>query len=89
MNYKPVLDNDTADCIVEIGVMLTDDDKFELPSFDFSSRGRFCFFFIESLELSTRFPFGSYESILFTFTLSQSAFDFDDFTAFESSVNKI
>lgn len=60
---KPVFDNevDTEDCIDAIGVMLTDDDRPELPSPDLSSRGRFCFFFIGSpeMELSTRFPFGS------------------------------
>lgn len=87
----PVLDSDVEpeeDCIEVIGVMLTDDDKLELPSVDFSSRGRFCFFFIGSpkAELSKRFPFGSYESDLFTFILSQSAFVFDSFTFFESSV---
>lgn len=64
LDYTPVLDNDVDtedDCIEAIGVMLTDDDKLELPSADFSSRGRFCFFFIGSLnpEFSKRFPFGS------------------------------
>lgn len=89
-----MLDNDVdtdEDCIDAIGVMLTDDDKFELPSVNFSSRGRFCFFFIGSpkLELSKRFPFGSYVSDLFNFTLSQSAFVFDNFKFFESSANEL
>lgn len=88
-----MLDNvvDTEDDSIEaIGVMLTDDDKFELPSANFSSRGRFGFFFIGSFEpvLSKRFPFGSYESDLFSFTLSQSAFVFENFMFFESSVNE-
>lgn len=89
----PVLDivvETEDDCIEAIGVMLTDDDKLELLSANLSSRGRFGFFFVGSFELvlSTRFPFGSYESDLFTLTLSQSAFVFENFMFFESSVNE-
>lgn len=87
--YELVFDRavDTEDCIEAIGVMLTDG-SVEPTSLDFSSRGRFCFFFNGSfrLELSKRFPFESYDSDLFTFTLSQSAFVFEIFAFFESSV---
>lgn len=85
---KPVFDKDvdTDDCIDPIGVMLTDDDNDDPLSPDFSSRGRFCFFFTGSPkpELSTRFPFESYDSVLFTFTLSQSVLILDNFTFFGS-----
>lgn len=80
---KPVFDNDvdTEDCSEAIGVILTDDDNDELQSPDFSSRGRFCFFFTGSFV-----PEPSIRSLLFTFTLSQSAFSFDNFIFFESVI---
>lgn len=67
--------------------MLTDDGS-EPASPDFSSRGRFCFFFTGSPtpdELSTRFPLESYDSDLFIFILSHSALVFEIFAFFESS----
>lgn len=55
--------DDVDDCIEAIGVILTDNGSVELTSpHDFSSRGRFCFFFSGSPrpdELSTRFPLES------------------------------
>lgn len=81
-------DVDTDDCIAAMGVMLTDEGSVELTSPDFSSRGRFCFFLSGSFrpEVSKRFPFESYNSDLFSFALSQSAFVFKTFACFKSSV---
>lgn len=89
--YELVFDKavDAADgCTVAIGVMLTDDGSVDPMSVDFSSRGRFCFFFSGSLRpvLSMRFPFESNGSDLFNFTLSQSVFVFEIFAFFASSV---
>lgn len=79
---------EAADCIEAMGVMLTDDGNDAPTSPDFSSLGRFCFFFSGSPRplLSKRFPFESNGSDLFNFTLSQSVFVFEIFAFFVSSV---